>query len=159
MTTDMKMGQAGLDLLKHFEGFRGDAYLCPGGKWTIGYGCCFYPDSTPVRKSDRPVTEEEAERLLANCLRTYEAGVNDGVTSELNQNQFDALVSFTYNVGVRAFLNSTLLKKVEKNPSDPAIKNEFLRWTKVKGKSSKGLERRRKAESDLYFRKVKGEEA
>jgi lysozyme len=149
----MVAGEGALALIKEFEGFRADPYKCPAGYWTVGYGCRFRADGTPVRKADACVTEAEAEEMLASCLGAYEAAVEDAVTAELTQQQFDALVSFTYNVGVRAFCQSTLLKRINPNPNDPRIKDEFMRWTKVRGTVSKGLERRRRAESKLYFTK------
>jgi lysozyme len=140
-----------LALVKEFEGFRPSPYQCPAGFWTVGFGCRFYSDGTPVRKADEPVTSAQAEEILADCLTAYEAAVEDAVTPTLTQQQFDALVSFTYNVGSRAFCKSTLLKRVNADPNDPRIKDELLRWTKVGRTESKGLRRRREAEAQLYF--------
>lgn len=148
----MKTGAAGLALIKEFEGFRPEVYKCPAGFWTVGYGCRFYPDGAPVRKTDCAVTDEQGHELLAHCLISYEAAVENALTTEISQHQFDALVAFAYNCGTRAFCTSTLLKKVNANPLDPKIRDEFMRWTKVHRKPSRGLERRRRAEAQLYFK-------
>jgi lysozyme len=151
----MTASQDCLDLIKEFEGWRANPYLCPAGFWTIGFGCRFYSDGKPVRKADGVITKNEGEVMLASCLTAYEAAVEDAVTTELNQHQFDALVCFTYNCGIRAFCKSTLLKKVNVNPNNPLIRNEYMRWVKAGKTTLKGLVRRRKAEADLYFKKVK----
>ena len=146
-------------LIKEFEGFRADPYCCPAGFWTVGYGCRFYRDGKPVRASDPAIDECAATDILSGCLTSYEAAVEDAVTSELSQNQFDALVSFTYNCGVRAFCKSTLLKRVNADPRDPRIRDELLRWTKVGRKESRGLMRRRQAEAKLYFSRATSSQA
>ena len=84
-------------------------------------------------------------------LIPYEKGVDSFTRDDISQGQFDALVSFAYNVGLNALRNSTLIKKVNKNPSDPSIAKEFLKWNKVNGKALQGLTRRREAEAKLYF--------
>lgn len=146
-----KTSDRGIKLIKEFETFKSKPYLCPAGVPTIGYGSTYYPDGRKVKLSDPPITEEEASELLNNTLDNYELAVNRLCKVHLNQNQFDALVSFTYNLGEENFRTSTLLKKVNSNPSDPAIANEFARWVKSKGKTLNGLIRRREAESKLYF--------
>lgn len=145
------MTQKGLDLIKEFEGFRGEAYLCPAKLPTIGYGATFYMDGSKVKLGDK-ITKEDAEILLNNmsekCFGEY---VDKYVTSKINPYQRDALISFAYNCGNGSLKSSTLLKKVNANPSDASIRNEFMKWTKGGGKELPGLVRRRKAESDLYF--------
>lgn len=146
------MTEKGLELIKEFEGFRADAYWDATGKvWTIGYGATFYMDGTPVKKGDR-ITKEEATKLLDRMVsEKFEKYVEQYVTSEINPYQKDALTSFAYNCGAGNLKRSTLLKKVNTNPSDPTIRGEFAKWNKSGGKVLNGLTRRRKAEADLYF--------
>jgi lysozyme len=96
----MKISQKGLDLIKKFEGFSAKPYLCPAGVPTIGYGATYYTNGTKVTMSDEPISEEWAEQLLSHIVHTYEKGVTSLVIPKITQNQFDALVSFAYNVGV-----------------------------------------------------------
>ena len=152
MVKPTKTGKAGIDLIKEFEGFRSKPYLDAVGVPTIGYGATHYGNGVKVKMSDKPITEAEASALLQDMLKQYEKAVLDNVTSKINQNQFDALVSFTYNLGVANFKKSTLLKKVNANPMDLTISHEFLRWNRAGGKVLAGLTRRRKAEAELYFR-------
>ena len=147
----MRTGLGGIELIKRFEGFSAEPYICPAGVPTIGYGATYYPGGRKVTMSDDAITEEEATQLLANMLGVYEEPVNDSVTSDINQNQFDALVSFTYNLGAGAFKSSTLLKKVNADPCDPSIAFEFSRWVKAGGRVLQGLVKRRDAETELYF--------
>ena len=96
------------------------------------------------------LTEQQAEQMLAEDLESREDRLNS-LKLNLNQGQYDALISFIYNVGFANFLSSTLLKKIRINPGDPSIAYEFSRWNKASGKILQGLVKRRKAESDLYF--------
>jgi lysozyme len=113
-----------------------------------------YPDGTKVKPGDR-VTQPEAEsHLQHNVNRVFVRGVNDALGStSVSQNQFDALVSFAYNLGLGSLNSSTLLKKIEANPDDPAIREEMAKWVHVKGKKVQGLVCRRKREADVYFSK------
>lgn len=144
-----KTGKAGKNLIKEFEGFRATAYLCPAGVWTVGYG------TTKIKgksiKKDTKITTEEAEILLEEDLKTFEDGVNFCVSVELTQNQFDALVSFVYNLGIGSLKKSTLLKKLNAGLINDAA-DEFLKWDKADGKKLPGLTRRRKAERELFLR-------
>ena len=140
----MKTSPKGITLIKEFEGLRLKAYLCPGGVWTIGYG------HTAGVKPGMTITEEQAEQFLKEDLIVFEKAVNNQNLS-INQNQFDALVSFTYNVGTGNFSSSTLLREVRMNPLDNSIMDEFLRWVYSKGRVLPGLQRRRLAEVKLYF--------
>ena len=144
-------GANGLNLIKKKEGFVSIPYKCQAGVPTIGYGSTYYEDGTKVTMKDPGITEEQATRLLANTIKKFEQAVNTSVTSNINQNQFDALVSFTYNVGPGNLRSSTLLKLVNKNPNDPAITDEFKKWVKAGGIVSKGLVKRRAEEAALYF--------
>lgn len=146
----MKTSPTGIALIKQFEGFRSKAYLCPAKVWTIGYGTTKYPDGSKVKEGD-VCTEKEATGYLTNDVKKFEKSVNSLVKAYITQNQFDALVSFTYNLGATNLKNSTLLKKINVNPLEPSIRNEFLKWVNAGGKKLEGLVRRRKAESELYF--------
>lgn len=140
----MKTSPKGIALIKEFEGQRLKAYKCPGGVWTIGYG------HTAGVKPGMVITEAQAEEYLKADLIAFERYLN-GLGLALNQNQFDALVSFIYNVGTGNFYSSTLLRKVRANPQDNSIMDEFLRWVYSKGRVLPGLQRRRLAEMKLYF--------
>ena len=140
----MKTSPKGIALIKEFEGLRLKAYKCPGGVWTIGYG------HTVGVKPGMVISEAQAEEYLKADLIAFERYLN-GLGLALNQNQFDALVSFIYNVGTGNFYSSTLLRKVRANPQDNSIMDEFLRWVYSKGRVLPGLQRRRLAEMKLYF--------
>ena len=144
-------GTNGLNLIKKKEGFVSIPYKCQAGVPTIGYGSTYYDNGKKVTMSDPGITEQEATKLLSNTIKGFEKAVNTYVTSDINQNQFDALVSFTYNVGPDQFRKSTMLKYININPNDPNIATEFAKWVKVKGNVSKGLVKRRAEESKLYF--------
>ena len=138
------MTQQGLDLIKKYEGLRLEAYKCPAGVWTIGYG-----HTKGVIKGMK-ISKEEAEELLKQDVSIVELQVVNTV-GKLKACKIDALVSFAYNVGVAAFRNSTLCRKVKANSDDPAIRNEFMKWIYAGGKKLQGLERRRKEEAEMYF--------
>lgn len=140
----MKTSEKGIGLIKSHEQLRLKAYLCPAGVWTIGYG-----HTRNVKKGD-VITEEQAEQFLREDLMAAEAIVNK-TCRFLNQNQFDALVSFAFNVGSGNFAKSTLLKKVQNDSRDIAISAEFAKWVFAKGVKLNGLVNRRKQESSLYF--------
>lgn len=148
----MKLNKAGKDLIKSFEGLRLNAYHCSAGISTIGYGNTRYEDGSEVKMGDK-ITKERAESLFELIAEKFERDTRRLIRATLTENQFSALVSFAYNVGVNSLRNSTLLRLVNANPNDHQIANEFAKWNKVKGKPFNGLTRRRKAESDLYFRK------
>lgn len=140
----MRTSGRGINLIKQHEGLRLEAYRCPAGIYTIGYG-----HTAGVRRGD-VIDKRRAEQLLADDLKRFEAVVNRECPG-INQNQFDALVSFTFNLGETNLRKSTLLKCVKANPDGQNIYTEFLRWNKSKGEVLPGLIRRRKAEADLYF--------
>lgn len=146
------MTEKGIELIKSFEGFRANAYWDATGKvWTIGYGATYYMDGTRVKQGDT-ITMEEADRLLDRMVsENFEIYVDQYVTSDINPYQSDALTSFTYNCGPGNLKKSALLRKVNADPSDPTIRQEFAKWNKSGGKVLSGLTRRRKAEADLYF--------
>jgi lysozyme len=146
-----KISNLGLELIKKYEGFKAKAYLCPANVITIGYGSTYYENGTKVKLTDSPITQERATELLEALLVSYERSVDSYCVDTINQNQFDALCSFAYNCGVGNLKSSTLLKKVNKNPNDPTIKDEFLKWNKGGGKVLSGLTKRRIEEAQLYF--------
>ncbi|OJW84247.1 MAG: hypothetical protein BGO69_02710 [Bacteroidetes bacterium 46-16] len=143
------------DFIKSREGLKLNAYRDSAGIWTIGYGIIHYEDGSPVKRGD-VITQERADKLLEDEIIKKSLKVNAAIKStKLSQNQFNALVSFAYNVGTGALLSSTLLKKVLANRNDPTIRASFLVWNKAhvdgKLKPIAGLTARRKAEADLYF--------
>lgn len=140
------MTREGIEMLKKFEGCRLEAYRCPAGVWTIGYG------HTQGVKEGMKISQAEAERMLVKDLEYYEQMVGMMVTVELTPHQVDALTSFAYNCGVAALRKSTLLKLVNQNPKDPKIRDAFMMWTKAGGKVLPGLVRRREAEADLFMK-------
>lgn len=149
----MKLTKEIKDFVKAKEELSLTAYLCPAKVWTIGYGNTFYEDGTKVKKGD-VITKERAEILFENILNQFGKEVSSVLIQKLNDNQFSALVSFAYNVGIGALKSSTLLKKVKANPNDKAIANEFAKWNKAGGKVLAGLISRRAKESDIYFKKI-----
>jgi lysozyme len=139
----MKTGSKGIELIKAFEGFKAEAYLCPANVWTIGYGT-----TSGVRRG-QIVTIKEAEELLQKDLEKFERSVNSLVKVKLTQDQFDALISFVYNVGSGNFRGSTLLSLL--NQGDYAsVPFQMARWNRANGRVLAGLTRRRKAEGDLF---------
>lgn len=137
----------GIDLIKRFEGLRLAAYKCPAGVWTIGYGHTG-PDVVP----GLAITEPEADKLLASDIQTFSDGVRRLVTTQVTDNQFAAMVSLAFNIGLGAFGKSTLLRAVNSNDFVAAA-NEFKRWIYADGKIFQGLVARRAAEKTLFERK------
>lgn len=146
----MKTSAKGIDFIKKWEGFRSAPYLDVAGVPTIGFGSTFYESGRKVTMRDRHITEEEATKLKANIVKKFEDWVNKLVTEKLEQHQFDALVSFCYNVGPGALKRSTLLRKINADPKDPTVANEFTKWTKSGGRRYRGLARRRIQEAYLF---------
>ncbi len=147
MTTSLK----GLDIIKKHEAFRANPYLCPAGVATIGYGATYYPNGVSVTLNDPKITKLKAMEYLKLMVQRYESGVRRYVNTDLKQNQFDALVSFAYNLGLGSLKRSTLLKLINKDPNDEKIFNEFLRWNRANGKILNGLKKRRLEEATIYF--------
>lgn len=143
----MKTNQAGLDLIKHYEGLRLKAYPDPatgGDPWTIGYGSTFGVHPGMV------ITESQAEEMLKKDLHGAETDVARYVKVDLDENEFSALVSFVFNCGAGNFAKSTLLKKL--NASDRiGASAEFAKWNKAAGKPMPGLTKRREAERKLFL--------
>lgn len=145
-----KIGQKGIDLIKSFEGCKLVGYACPANVPTIGYGTIRKPDGSKIVIGEQ-ITLQQAEEYLRHDITTFELGVDAMCIDTITQNQFDALVSFAYNLGSGNLKGSTLLKKVNINPNDPSIGAEFIKWNKANGKILAGLTRRREAERFLYF--------
>lgn len=144
----MNISKNGLDLVKHFEGCYLNAYKCPANVWTIGYGHTGKVDGVDIASS-LIITQDKADELLKNDMAIFENAVTESVRVEITQSQFDALVSFSFNVGAGALKSSTLLKKINSSNVIGAA-NEFHRWNKASGKILKGLARRRAAEAYLF---------
>lgn len=142
------INQAGLDLIKSFEGCELSAYPDPGTggqPWTIGFG-----HTGPEVHLGLTITQDQADALLAQDLRGFETGVNDAVIHNATPNQFAAMVSFAYNVGLSAFEGSTLLRLFNEGDIDGAAA-QFGQWTRAGGAVMPGLVRRREAEKALFL--------
>lgn len=143
---NMKLSEKGANLIKQYEGLRLNAYQDAGGVWTIGYG-----HTGGVQPGD-VITREEADAMFWSDVEKFVRGVNRlKQGTRLTQNQFDALVSFSYNCGLGALEHSTLLKKVKRNPNDPTIEDAFKAYRYVNKVENAGLLARRQKESNLYF--------
>lgn len=147
----MQISKNGLDLIKEFEGISLKPYLCPKGIATIGWGNTYYKNGKKVTLSDKLITQNEANSLLEYIAqKDFGDNILKLVKVKLNQNQFDALVSFCYNLGMGNFKSSTLLKKINLGDFKGASE-EFLKWDKVNGKPLAGLTRRRQEEKELFL--------
>ena len=137
-----------INLIKKWEGCKLESYKCSAGHWTIGYGNTFYEDNTKVKQGDK-ITQKRAEALLINLLPKFESIVNKKITISLNQNQYDSLVSYTWNTGG----SDTLFKMINKKASDKDIRTCFeTKYISANGKVLQGLVNRRKDEANLYFK-------
>ena len=147
----MKISENGLKLIKKFEGLSLKPYLCSAGVPTIGWGNTFYENMKKVTLQDEPITEERANSLFNFLVTTnFVNVVNRLVIVDINQNQFDALVSFVYNLGSGNFEKSTLLKKVNQEDFIGASL-EFEKWNRASGKVLIGLTKRRLSEKELFL--------
>lgn len=144
----MRINDAGLDIIKRFEGMRFVAYQDSKGIWTIGYG-----HTKGVQKGD-VVTQAEADAFLKDDLSEVEFAIEDDVITDLNPNQFSALVCLVFNIGTEAFKNSNLLVHLNRSDFDDAA-DQFQRWNHIDGTQSPGLTRRRQAEEELFRRPIK----
>ena len=142
----MKLNETGHRALELREGLRLKPYLDTQGVPTIAMGNTFYLDGKKVTMKDNALTLNEAKTLARSVADIFANKVDYLVTSNINQNQFNALVSLAYNIGVHGFRKSTVLKLVNKNPNDPMIRQAFMLWTK-----NKELIGRRKSEVNQYF--------
>jgi len=144
----MKLNESGYNALHQREGLRLKPYLDTQKIPTIALGNTYYLDGRKVTMQDKPLTKSESEQLGKITADKFAKEVDRLVMSEVNQNQFNALVSLSYNIGLNGFKNSTVLRKVNKNPKDPKIKEAFMMWTK-----NPELIGRRKSEVEQYFKK------
>lgn len=140
----------GIELIKEFEGCKLEAYRCSANVETIGFGNTFYENGVRVKIGDK-INKTRAEELLIFMVNKFSNDIKKVVKVQLNDNQFGAILSFVWNIGIVAFAKSTLLKKLNSNPNDITIKDEFMKWNKAGGKVLNGLIRRREAEQKLYF--------
>ena len=146
---EQRTNDAGVELIKHFESLRLTAYQDSVGIWTIGYGHTGLEHNDGSVHAGREITEEEAESLLRHDLERFEDAVSQAVQTPLNDNQFAALVSFSFNLGARNLRVSTLLKKLNSGDHFGAAR-EFKKWSKAGGKRLGGLVRRRISERNLF---------
>ena len=145
----MKTSNSGINLIRSFEDLRLKAYDDGVGVWTIGYGTTAI-NGVAVKKGDT-CTAEQAKSYMAQDLKKFESSINTSVKVPLNQNQFDALVSLTYNIGIGAFKSSTLLKKLNAKDYKGAAE-QFPRWNRGGGRVLNGLIKRRKIEMELFLK-------
>lgn len=140
-----------IELIKHYEGLYLETYLCPAKVATIGYGTTVYPNGESVKLGDK-ITKEEAEVYLQYEIKKIEKqfDMEQYYRYGLNIDQYDACISFIYNLGIGNFSKSTLLKKIKVDPNDPTIEQEFMKWINANGKPLEGLRRRRHSEWILY---------
>jgi lysozyme len=145
-----KVDTKGLKFISQEEGLRLKPYLDSVGIPTIGIGATYYESGIRVKITDAPITKERALSLFSNLLKHYEMAVWSNTRDDINQNQFNALASLCFNIGVSAFKGSTLLKKVNKNPLDKSITTSFCAWRNAGNKKGLLLARRQR-EAQLYF--------
>ena len=162
----MRTGEEGIKLIKHFEGCHYKPYLCPALLWTVGYGHVLYPEQNRLKLSERKTfplhtshnrewSQEEVDDLLRKDLLRFENGVCRLLpTVSLKQNQFDALVSFSFNLGLGTLQRSTVRSALLRGDEEAAI-DTLLKYCRAGGKILKGLQRRRAAEADLFFKHIK----
>lgn len=165
----LRLIDKGINLIKSFEGIPDgnpktvnlDPYICPAGYWTIGWGHVVRVNGKMLKGAENKalayaqypngITIAQAEELLKQDIVTFIDAIKKMLKVELNDNQDNALISFAFNLGPGNLAKSTLLKKVNANPNDPTIRNEFMKWVSKGTAFEKGLTRRRAAEADLYF--------
>lgn len=147
----MKLDDNGYKLISGFEGISVVPYLCKAKIPTIGYGNTYYPSGIKVTMNDKPISLATASWMFRTIADRFAADVDKLIKANINQNQFNAIASLAYNIGIAGLAKSTLLKKVNINPSDPTIANEFAKWNKAGGKVVNGLTKRRAVEAKLYF--------
>ena len=158
----MITSEEGIKLIKHFEGCHYKPYLCPALLWTVGYGRVLYPEQSRLKldkrkewildpKDNRNWSQEEVDDLLKKDLRRFELGVSRYITVPLKQCEFDALISFSFNLGLGTLQRSSLRSKLNRGDKEGAI-DTLLKYCRAGGKVLKGLERRRAAEANLFFK-------
>ena len=143
----MKTSQRGIDFIKEFEGFSAVRYICSAGKTTLGIGHVIRPGEV----FPDTLSESGADALLARDLERFETDMLEAIEVDLNQNEFDAIISLAFNCGAHAIANSTLMKLLNGGASREQCALQFLRWDKANGKPLPGLTRRRKAEMEMFL--------
>ena len=146
----MKASSKCIDLIRQFEGFKAEPYLCPAGIPTIGFGSTRDTDGSEITLQHKTISMKEATNLMMATLVNYEEAVTRFVRVPLKQNQFDALVDFAYNCGIENLRSSTLLKKINLKDYEGASK-EFGKWVNGGGHILNGLVKRREAERVLFL--------
>ena len=147
----MKLDENGYKLIQGFEGLSLVPYLCNAKVPTIGYGNTYYPSGKKVTMQDNPISLATARWMFKEIADEFATNVDKLIKSKLTQNQYNAIVSFAFNVGISALRKSSLLRKVNINPQDITITNEFLKWNKAGGRVLNGLTKRRTIEAKIYF--------
>ena len=158
----MITSEDGIKLIKHFEGCHYKPYLCPALLWTVGYGHVLYPEQAKLKLQDRKSfklkdadnrkwSQEEVDDLLKKDLRRFELGVSRYITIPLNDNEFSSLVSFAFNLGNGTLQASSVRSKLNRGDKEGAI-DTLLKYCRAGGKILKGLQLRRAAEADLFFK-------
>jgi len=148
-TWDGHINEAGLDIIKSFEGWSSSPYLCPARRWTIGWGSTWDIDGNAVTADHPDIDEAAGTALLRRELRHVEAAIGKLITAEINENMFSALASWAFNVGTGAMQRSTLRMKLNRGQYEDAA-DEFPKWRRAGGRVLKGLVRRRVAEKSLF---------
>lgn len=137
-------------IIKKWEGFIAEPYLCPGGVPTIGYGSTMWPNGNRVEMDDCAIDKKRAEEILLHYIKEVADQVRSVVKHKLEDHQEAALISFTYNLGIGNLKRSTLLQLVNRGPENQNIPNEFRRWNKAGGKVLAGLTARRDEEANMW---------
>jgi lysozyme len=148
----MKPSKNFYDIIVEFEGLKLKAYLDSANVPTIGIGTIKYPNGLRVKMSDT-CTKEQAFEYLEHDVDSRARYLTSILTFPVTQNQYDALLSLMYNIGIGGFYTSTAFRRIKKNPYDPLIKDAWMMWTKAGGKTVQGLVNRRKKEIELYFKR------
>jgi lysozyme len=145
----MKTSQRGLDLIKRYEGIKLKPYRCPAGLWTVGCGHLIGNGSVLPDSWNRTFSVKEVDDLLATDVYRFERGVERYVSAKLTQGMFDALVSFSFNLGLGTLQRSSLRQKINRGDYEGA-KKSLLKYNKACGKVLRGLDLRRKDEAELF---------
>lgn len=148
MNNNLRTGVDGINIIKFYEGFRPNPYLCPSKVPTIGYGTTMI-NNKKIDMKMPPITESYAHELLVGDVREFEDVIKKYVKVPLSQSQFDALVSFVYNIGSGNFKSSTLLRLLNLGKYEQ-VRTQLMRWNKSNGKVLSGLTKRRHAEANLF---------
>jgi len=144
------INEAGLGIIKRFEGWSSSAYKCPAGRWTIGYGATWDIRGNAVTSSHRDITKAQGDALLRREIRHVEAAISRLITAELTDNMFSSIASWSFNVGTGNFQRSTLRMKLNRGDYEGAA-DELPKWRRAGGRILKGLVTRRRYERALFL--------